>query len=67
MAIFIIIGLLFMVFSFLFFFAPGAIIKMSEIGNRLVFTDYQPVAHRKLSGTLLLLLSLIMFYVGISL
>lgn len=67
MAIFILAGLMFMGFSFLFFFAPGLIIKMSKIGNKLVFTDYRPVAHRKLSGAVLLIMSLVMFYIGVQL
>lgn len=67
MVIFILAGVVFMGFSFLFFFAPRLIVKMSEIGNRLVFTDYRPVAHRRLSGAVLLILSLVMFYVGIQL
>ncbi|MFQ5674497.1 MAG: hypothetical protein ACE5G1_01260 [bacterium] len=56
-----------MVFSLLFFFAPGIIVKMSQIGNRLVFTDYRPVEHRKLSGVILLAISLVMFYIGVTL
>lgn len=67
MAVFIFAGVLFMVFSLLFFFAPGIIIKMSQIGNRLVFTDYRPVAHRKVSGVVLFAVSLVMFYIGVTL
>ncbi len=67
MAIFIIAGLMFMGFSFLFFFAPGLIVKMSKIGNKLVFTDYGSVAHPKFSGTVLFIMSLVMLYVGVQL
>lgn len=59
-----ILGLLFMAFSMLFFFAPKLIVKISEIGNRLVFTDHGTVAHRYWSGLVLLVMSLIMFYLG---
>jgi len=64
MAIFLVAGLLFLILSMLFFFAPNVIIKMSEIGNKMVFTDYRSVAHRKISGTILLATSILMFYIG---
>ena len=67
MVIFILAGLIFMGFSFLFFFAPGLIVKMSKIGNKLVFTDYGSVARPKLSGAVLLIASLVMLYIGVQL
>ncbi len=67
MAIFIIAGLIFMGFSCLFFFAPGFIVKLSKIGNKLVFTDYGSVAHPRLSGAVLLIASLVMLYMGMQL
>ncbi len=67
MAIFIVAGLMFMGFSFLFFFAPGLIVKLSKIGNKLVFTDYGSVARPKLSGAVLLIMSLVMLYMGVQL
>lgn len=65
MVFLLILGFLFMAFSLLFFFAPNLIIKISEFGNRLVFTDHGTVAHRYWSGLVLLVMSLIMFYLGI--
>ena len=65
MAFFIGIGLLFFLLSFLFFFAPGLLVKMSEIGNKMVFTDYNSLAHRKISGTILLVMSVVMFYLAV--
>ena len=59
---FIILGMLFFFFSVLFFFFPKLIVKISEVGNRLVFTDHNTVAHRYLSGVVLLIMSLLMFY-----
>ncbi len=67
MAIFILAGLMFMGFSFLFFFAPGLIVKMSKIGNKLLFTDYGSVAHPKFSGAVLFIMSLVMLYMGVQL
>jgi hypothetical protein len=67
MSFFIIIGLFFLSFSVLFLFAPKIIVKMSELGNKLLFTDYGTVAHRKLSGWVLLIMSLVMFYLGVKL
>ncbi len=64
MLVLTILGLLFFVFSLLFFFYPEMIVKISEIGNRLIFTDHSTVAHRYWSGLVLLIMSLLMFYVG---
>lgn len=65
MQLFVFLGLVLLFFSLLFFFAPRVIVKLSELGNRLVFTDHNYLAHNKLSGTVLLIMSLVMFYLGI--
>ena len=65
MPIFLAIGLLFLVFGLLFFFAPSVIVRMSEIGNKMIFADYNSMAHRKVSGAILLAMSFLMFYLGI--
>ena len=57
-------GLIFLFFSLLFFFYPEMIVKISEIGNKLIFTDHSTVAHRYWSGGVLLIMSLLMFYLG---
>lgn len=67
MLVFILIGIVFLGFSAMFLFAPGLIIKMSELGNKLIFTDYSPVAYRKVSAVVLFLMSIVMFYLGVSL
>lgn len=67
MPVFIIAGIVFLIFSFLFFFAPNVIVKLSEIGNRMVFTDHGSVAHRKISGLILLVMAIVMFYLGVNL
>ena len=64
MLFFVTLGLLFLLFSLLFFFSPKLIVKISEIGNRMIFTDYSTVAHRHWSGLVLLVMSLVMFYLG---
>lgn len=64
MLVFILIGFIFLLFGMLFLFAPRTIVKLSELGNKLIFTDHGTVAHRKWSGLLLLLMSLIMFYLA---
>lgn len=65
MALFFVLGLLFLVFSLLFFLAPKLIIRISEVGNRLIFTDHGTVAHRRWSGLVLLVMSVMMFYLGL--
>jgi len=65
MLLFWILGFLFLLFSGLFFFAPNMIIKISEVGNRLIFTDEKAVAHRYWSAGFLLLMSILMFYFGL--
>ncbi len=57
-------GLVFLFFSLLFFFYPRTIVRISEIGNKLIFTDHSTVAHRYWSGLVLLIMSLLMFYLG---
>lgn len=57
-------GLIFLFFGLLFFFCPRMIVKISEIGNKLIFTDHSTVAHRYWSGLVLLIMSLLMFYLG---
>jgi len=64
MLAFLILGLLFLGFSFLFFFAPRIIVKVSEIGNKLLFTDHSTVAHRYWSGLVLLIMGAIMIYLS---
>ncbi len=61
----IFLGVFLLLFSMLFLFAPNALVRLSELGNKLIFTDHSSVAHRKLSGALLLIVSLIMFYLGL--
>ncbi len=58
------LGFFFLCFSGLFFFAPNLIIKISEIGNKLVFTDEKTVSHRYWTAALLLFMSIVMFYLG---
>ncbi len=65
MAIFLFAGLVFLVFALLFWFAPDVIIKLSEIGNKMIFTDHRSFAHRRLSGIVLLIMSIIMFYMSL--
>ncbi|MCG8605867.1 hypothetical protein MJD09_12850 [bacterium] len=67
MVIFFIAGIMFLIFSVMFFFAPRVIVKLSQMGNKLIFTDYRYVSHRKLSGAVLLIMSAVMFYLGTSL
>lgn len=65
MIAFLILGLLFLSFSLLFFFAPRVIVKISEIGNKLLFTDHSTVAHRYWSGLVLLIMGAIMIYLSV--
>jgi len=51
-------------FGVLFLFFPEALIKLSEWGNRLVFTDHNAVAHRKVVGSMLLVVSVFMLLVA---
>jgi len=64
---FFLIGLLFLSFSVLFLFAPKLIVKLSEIANKLIFTDHSTVAHRRWTGFILIVVSVVMFYLGIKL
>ncbi len=65
MIAFLILGIVFLGFSLLFFFAPRVIVKVSEMGNKLLFTDHGTVAHRHWSGLVLLIVSAMMMYLGL--
>lgn len=65
MPVLILLGLVFLFFSLLFFFYPRMIVRISEIGNKLIFTDHSTVAHRYWSGLVLLIMGLLMFYLGL--
>ncbi len=67
MLVFIAVAVLFFVLGLLFFLAPAVIVKLSEMGNRLVFTDHGSVAHRWISGSILLAMSAVMLYLGLKL
>ena len=64
MLILTLFGVLFLFFSLLFFFFPRVIVRISEVGNKLIFTDHSTVAHRYWSGLVLLIMSVLMFYIG---
>jgi len=64
MIIFVLLGLLFVVFGLLFLFAPYAVVKISEVCNRMVFTDAKTLAHRNWSAAILLSAGILMFYLG---
>lgn len=64
MITFILLGLLFVVFGLLFIFAPYAVVKISEVCNRMVFTDAKTLAHKNWSGAILLIAGILMFYLG---
>ena len=67
MALFIFLGVIFLIFGALFLFAPILLIKLSELGNKLIYTDHNTIAHRYVTGMVLTLLSALMFYLGIKL
>lgn len=60
-------GLFFLLFSLMFFFAPNLIVKLSQLGNKMIFTDHGSVAHRRFTGFALFLMSILMFYIGVTL
>jgi hypothetical protein len=47
-------------------FRPNTIIKLSQLGNRLVATDYGYVRYHKVSGILFISIGAFLFYVGFS-
>ncbi len=61
---FYLLSLLSMAFAILFLFFPETLIKLSEWGNKMVFTDHNAVAHRKLVGVVLLFVGIFMFFVS---
>lgn len=66
MALFIAGSVLFFVVGILFLIAPNVLVKLSELGNKMIFTDHSPFAHRKVTAVILFLMSVVMFYVAMT-
>jgi hypothetical protein len=49
----------------LLWIAPRAIVKLGEIANRIFMVDDFPIRHHVLTGVLLIVLSIVLFVVGI--
>jgi hypothetical protein len=63
----ILVGCFAIITGYFSIFRPSTIIKLSQLGNRLVATDYGYVRYHKLSGFLFITVGAILFYVGFSL
>ena len=62
----IMVGCFAIVTGYVSIFRPNTIIKLSQLGNRLVATDYGYVRYHKLSGFLFISIGAVLFYVGFS-
>jgi len=63
MAVFVVLGLIALVFGFLFLFSPQTLTRLSDWLNRTVIqNDARALQNRKLVGGFLLLASLFLFY-----
>lgn len=60
----VLIGVFSIITGYLCLFRPNTIIRLTEIGNRLIVTDYGYIQHRKISGLLFILIGTGLFYVG---
>lgn len=47
-------------------FRPDTIIKLSQLGNRMIVTDYGYVQHHIVSGVILVIIGAVLFYVGVT-
>ncbi|MFC1671878.1 hypothetical protein ACFL01_01955 [Planctomycetota bacterium] len=65
MIFFVIIGVIAAVFGVLFIFAPGILIYLSEISNKIFMTDEVAIKFRMWVGVALLLVSVLMFVVAV--
>ncbi len=65
MILFIALGVIAGVFGILFIFAPGALIYLSEISNRIFMTDDVAIRFRIWVGIVLLFASVFMFFIAV--
>jgi hypothetical protein len=65
MGVLIFSGALALSCGLLLWMAPRAIVKLGEIGNRIFMVDDFPIRHHVLTGVLLIVLSVVLFVVGL--
>lgn len=65
--IFIFVGCCAIITGYVSLFRPGTIIKLSQIGNRLITTDYGYIRYHKVSGFMFISIGALLFYVGFTL
>ena len=65
MILFVALGVIAAVFGVLFIFAPGALIYLSELSNKILMTDDVAIRFRKWVGAALLLVSVLMFVIAV--
>ena len=58
MVILIVVSAIALTFGLLFLFAPRALIRLSEWGNKPLFTDHGTIVHRKGVGIFLVVVAL---------
>ncbi|MFH1853379.1 MAG: hypothetical protein ABIA75_13655 [Candidatus Neomarinimicrobiota bacterium] len=63
MTIVLITGIIAVIFGVLFIFAPDTVEKLNELGNTILATDDDTLLHRNLTGTLFIIIGLILFYI----
>ena len=62
----IIVGCFSIITGYICIFHPKTIIKLSQIGNRMIITDYGYVQHHKISGVVFIIIGAVLFYVGVT-
>jgi len=60
--IFLILGSISIIFGFIFIFKPEILIKLSEVGNRVVFSEKAVYANPRFFGIVLVIIATAIFY-----
>ncbi len=60
----LIIAILALVFGLLLMFNPEFVKELNELGNKIIATDEQMLAHRYITGAVLVILSLILIVIS---
>ena len=53
-----------LIFGILFIASPKTVQKMNDIGNTIVITVEKTIVHRYITGTLLLIISIILLFIA---
>lgn len=62
--VYYILGAIFFLVSLGYFFAPGVISKLNQVGKKILWKDERSFTHREITGGFFLIVGLLFLYVS---